>query len=198
MVRSPARDYTPPSKAVGKLIDRITDTLRAYLEQGGTRTDLVRAAGNDVAKLRSLFTRNDAPDWSGRSREYREAMSEVYSRLNVEGKRREALQFAVRFHAGNAIRAQAGADELESAGLGAVSPRDRIQRRRDAQAATAAAVGLQAGAAESLPKALAWASTLLEYAETLDAGKLTAKERAACRALLKDCRAALDTLADHL
>ncbi|MGW5402639.1 hypothetical protein [Streptomyces sp. NPDC003952] len=198
MVRRPAGPYVPPNKKVGRLLDRITDTLRDYLDQGGTRTDLLRAVGNYVADLRGQFTRNDAPDWSGRSREYQYAMSEVYDRLGVKGKQRENLQFSVRFHAGNVIRGRADADELEAAGLDAVSPRERILRTRATQAATAGAVGIQAGAAESLPKALAWAATLLEYATSLDAGGLTAKERAAGRALIQDCRDCLDTLAERL
>lgn len=198
MVSRPAGSYVPPNKQVAKLLDRITSTLRAYLDQGGTRTDLVRAAGNDIAKLRSLFTRNDAPDWSGRSNAYKQAMSEVYSRLNVTGARRESLQFTVRFHAGNAIREMAEAEELEAAGLDAASPRDRLQLRRDANEATAQAVGIQSGTAESLPKALAWAATLLEFAETLDATALTAEERDAARELCIDLTASLKTLRARL
>lgn len=198
MVRRPAGTYTPPSRKVGRLLDRITETLRAYLDQGGTRTDLLRDAGHDVADLRSMFTRNDAPDWSGRSRDYQHAMSEVYDRLGVKGKARENLQFSVRFHTGNVIRERAEADDLEAAGLDTVSPRDRILRNRAAQAATAGAVGIRAGAAESLPKALAWAATLLEFAQSLDVAGLTAREKAACRALVKDCRACLDALSAQL
>lgn len=199
MVRRPAGNYSPPSKAVAKLIDRITKALRAYLDQGGTRTDLLHAVGNDVAELRSLFTRNDAPDWSGRSREYQHAMSEVYDRLNVPaGKRRDALQFAVRFHAGNAIRERADTAELEAAGLTSVSPKDRIQNRRDALAAVAGAAGVQAGASESLPKVVAWAAMLLEYADGLDAGPLIPEERAAVRALARDIRKSLKALEARL
>lgn len=192
MTRRTADGYAPPNRRVAKLLDRIAATLREYLDQ--PRTDLLRAAGADVADLRALFTRNDAPDWSGRSREYRDAMTEIYNRLNVHGKDRENLQFNVRFHAGNVIRERADAGELEAAGLDTVSPRDRIQRKRDAALATAAAVGVRAGAAESLPRVMAWAATLLEYALSLDVAQLTKREKAACRALVKDCRACLDAL----
>lgn len=196
--RPTAGTYTPPSKPVARSLDRITETLREYLEQGGTRTDLLRAAGNDVVELRAMFTRNDAPDWSGRSREYQAAMSEVYNRLNVRGKRREALQAAISFHAGKVIRERADAAELEDAGMDLVPRNARIQRRRDTNAAVAAAAGIQAGATESLPKALAWAATLLEYTQTLDAEALTQVERSAARALVGDCRASLDALETNL
>lgn len=198
MVSRAANVYTPPSEAVAELLDRITETLRTYLEQGATRTDLLSAAGNDIAKLRSMFTRNDVPDWSGRSYAYKTAMSEVYSRLNVQGDRREALQFAVRFHAGNAIREMADASELEASGLDASSPRDRIQLRREVNAATAQAAGIQPGTAESLPKALAWAATLLKFAETLDAKALTEVEREAGRELCADLTASLKILRARL
>lgn len=199
MVRRPDKDhYVPPSKEVSKLLDRITKALREYMDQGGTRTDLLRAAGNDVAELRSLFTRHDAPDWSGRSYEYKTAMSDVYKRLNVKGDRKESLQVALRFHAGNAIRERAASEELEVAGLDATSPRDRIQLRRDVNAATAHAAGVQSGMVQSLPKALAWASTLLEFAETLDAKGLTPEERSASRALCTDLTKSLTTLKGRL
>jgi hypothetical protein len=193
MVRRPAGSYAPPTKAVGRLVDRITDTLREYMDQGGTRTDLLRAVGNDVAKLRSMFTRHDAPDWSGRSKEYQYAMSEVYDRLGVKGKRRESLQFAVRYHAGNAIREKADAGELEAAGLPEESPRDRLQT----QSRGLREAGLT-GAPDSILKALAWAATLAEYSTTLDIADLTATERAACRVLVSDCRRCLDVLEPRL
>jgi hypothetical protein len=196
--RRPTTDYAPPSKAVARLLDRITATLREYRDDGSNNTDLLRAAGNDVADLRGLFVRNDAPDWSGRSREYQSALSEVYNRLNLRGRERQTLAYNLRFHTGNIVRAREDADELEAAGLDTITPAARKARSRQANAAIAAAAGVQAGTPESLPKALAFAATLLEFAETLDAAALTKQERSAARALVGDCRKSLDALGKAL
>ncbi|MFC0623817.1 hypothetical protein [Kribbella deserti] len=194
MARPTSGAYTPPTKAVAKLIDQITATLRDYLEQGATRTDLIKKASKDVVKLRSNFTRNDAPDWQGRSGDYQHAMGEIYSRLNIRDQQRKKMQSLLSHHVNVALREQVDTEDLKALGFQEGSPNDRIAQKRDVNAATAGAVGIQAGNRETLPRAMALASVLVEHAETLTSLPLTAKERAAVKALAADIRKSLDSV----
>ncbi|MFB6726802.1 hypothetical protein ACFCV3_41925 [Kribbella sp. NPDC056345] len=198
MARHASNAYAPPDATVAKLIDDISATLRKYLDQGATQTDLVKAACADIVQLRSKFTRDDEIDWQGRSGGFQHAMGEVYSRLNVHDRQRKNLQSKISHYVNIRLREVANPEDLKAAGMSELSPNARIALRRDINAATATALGIQAGSGDSLPRVMGVAAMLTELATNLTDQPISREERAAVKALMSDIRKALTTISKDL
>lgn len=88
------------------------------------------AAGIIVAARELLITRSGDPDWPGRSHAYREWVREAYDGAHIDPAAVPAVQAAVRYHVGNALRERLTAEQLEAAGLRTLAPRERSAETR--------------------------------------------------------------------
>lgn len=118
-------------KPVETLVSHSASLLAEYLDAGRTRTDLLKEIAEDVVELRSMHHLEDGQtDWSGRSPEYRRAVSELYRRARVPHEQLDTVQAALRYHVGNLLRQRATAEDLAGVGLSATSPKERLARQR--------------------------------------------------------------------
>lgn len=98
------------------------------------RTARLQELGETLARLRGFYTTaNGLADWAGRSRDYREAVTEVYA--SAPASEVDRIKGTVRYHIGEAVRRVAPAAELEALGLTDAGP---AQRGRDARTAATA------------------------------------------------------------
>ena len=99
-------------------------------ERGGARR---RAAEAIVSAREYFYTSDGRPDWSGRTRAYRDFIAEVYGNAGVTRDDLASEQAAVRYHVGNVVRERVSDADLEDAGYRVASPRQRSIDRRSAR-----------------------------------------------------------------
>ena len=129
-------------RAVNALIKKATTLLSQYVQEGRTRTDLLKRTAVVVVDLRSHFALDDGrTDWSGRSQGYRQVISAIYQAAGIRPEYLDTVQSALRYHVGNLIRERASDDDLEAVGLTLTSPKERIGKNRSVVAAIAGSVG---------------------------------------------------------
>lgn len=117
--------------STNRLIEEGVSLMTAYLETNRTRTDLLKQLAELIVELRSRHTLEDGtPDWSGRTPEYRQAISEIYRRGGVPESLNDTIQAALRYHVGNLLRNRAPQTELKHVGLTSTSPKERMLRQR--------------------------------------------------------------------
>ncbi|MFG3014316.1 hypothetical protein ACGFZB_28635 [Streptomyces cinerochromogenes] len=139
-----------------------------------------------------LALRKQYGDWRGETKEYREAVMELYRQSNVRGDQLRRLKGNVRYHLGNAARRYLTARELRALELNELSPLERQQDRRVTNSAILRAVSASAEAAASTPAV---------EAATASAAKKTKKSRAASVERVPDQRGpgiVVKATADHL
>lgn len=165
---------------VNDLVREAARIVREY--QKHPRTPLLKELAPVIVELRSHFTLKDGrPDWSGRSPEYRQCMSDIFAKARVPADDLDRLQSALRYHVGNILRDRATKDELLSVGLTTVKPKERIQNTRDA---------LQAMKQTSAPRydvarLTAYAQALLEYIDDRVVARLDPDRAEASRLALE-------------
>ncbi len=197
MARPYLAGYTPPSEAVASKLDEITRLLRVYLDRGKSKA-VIQDASQEIVELRGMFTHDEGQDWRGQSGEYQHAIAEVWSRLELQQKERNTVQSLVRFHISNILAEKLSPEEKKRLNIKDKSPNARKKQGRDLNAAAASAVGIQAGANETVPRVLAVAANLVENAAALSSETLTKKERLAVKALISDIRKGVDALEETL
>lgn len=147
-----------------ELVDEGVRLLREYLASGRNRTDLLKDIAEVIVELRSQCSLGDGrTDWGGRSTRYRYLMSGIYSSAGVVAKERDTLQAVLRYHVGNLLRERAPQDDLESVGLMLVSPKERLNNRRQLVTALAAAGGKVDGS--DPVRILSYAEALLDVVD---------------------------------
>lgn len=176
-----------PRKSTARIVEEASALLGDYIRDGRTRTDLLKAVAALIVELRSRCTLDDGrADWGGRSLKYRTAMAEVYAGAKVDKAHLDTVQTALRYHVGNLLREKASADELDAAGLTAVSPRERLQTHRDVINALAATVASpETLKRPDLVRLLIHAEALLENCNAGEAGTMDPARRVAVRVSLE-------------
>jgi len=118
---------------VEELTSAAVRKLSEWRSTGRGNTSLLRDIAQDIASLRALHRTNEgATDWGGRSHEYRQTMSSIYTRAGVtDDVERQRVQNLLRHHVGNVVRERATDAELERSGFPAGSPAARLWEKRD-------------------------------------------------------------------
>lgn len=106
--------------------------MRAYLShQGAERTLAAKEVAEALLDARALIQGKDGkPDYLGRSRDYRDFVSETLDAADVAKEDRASLQAAIRYHISPMLR-ERFADEVESLGLSPGSTVERARRRKE-------------------------------------------------------------------
>lgn len=161
---------------------RAIRALRKYrdAEPGDpARTDRLKDAAAALVDLREYFTTSTGePDWLGATHAYKLAVRDVYSEAGMTHDEQVSTSGAVRYHAGNYLRAKLSEEEIEGLGLRRPGPRERHVERRStnsqllhalrssarAMRATAEALRQEDGTTpgEEAVRSLAVAATVLE------------------------------------
>lgn len=130
------------TRSRSSLVREATTTIRrAVIADGAERTRLLRHAADLLVDLRGLFTGHDgAPDWRGKSYDYRSLVRDIYADAGLPADSADSTKTALRYHIGIALRERLNADDLDDAGLHALDPRERQQARREAPAPKADAL----------------------------------------------------------
>lgn len=198
----PRVDASLRRKSSYQLIEDTVELLHDYLEQGSSRTDLLKAAAEHIVELRARHRLDSGDtDWAGRSQPYRTDIAEIYARAGVTTyQERDRLQSALRYHVGNLIRERATAEELERAGLYRETPRDRMHNTREAMQAAASVSGAMPKSLRGdLPRILAYAEALLEFADTQGSlDELEAKQLVSARLSLESINKRSEQLLERI
>lgn len=102
------------------------------------RTRLLRGVADLLVDLRALHTGTDGEtDWAGKSYAYRDAVRDIYAGAGLPADSSDSTKTALRYHVGNVLRERLTPDELVSAGLSRLDPRDRQASRRTSVEGTA-------------------------------------------------------------
>lgn len=111
---------------------RILRALRTVPEdERERRAVLTRDLAEASVAIREHFlTPEGAPDWTGRTWTYRDAIRNLYGEAGYSPEERAQTQGAVRYHVGNIVRRYLSPDALEDAGLRQDTPRERQQATR--------------------------------------------------------------------
>lgn len=124
-----------PRESLDELLDSGAALVRRWHQTEGPKTEVLRDLAHVVVDIRSRFRYEGAPDWAGRSWKYRRAIAAMYAVAGVPPDAVANVQGALRYHVGNALRERVPAEELESAGLKAASPKERVASARSEAAA---------------------------------------------------------------
>lgn len=172
-----------PSNAASEHVDKAVAILTEYLR--APRTALLRQLAEVVVEMRARATLGDgAPDWGGRSHEYRAQMSEVYERAGVPRENLDTIQAALRYHTGNLIRERASKEELLQVGLTTVSPRDRNAANREVMRAMTDAVGGRTPR-QDVDRLAVYAQAILEFIDEVAVPKLEGDRRSVAERALR-------------
>ncbi|MEI7516778.1 MAG: hypothetical protein WCK81_15435 [Betaproteobacteria bacterium] len=155
-------------------------------------TDSFITAARLVVDVRGQFfvDRNGAPDWLGRSYEYREWISGVYADA-AQGANRAKVTAALRYHVGNELRARLDDDTITELGLRKSTATEEAATYRKERAAVVAAVTGGTMAHTDPLRAVMAAKVLLDRADLSSADALT---RQAVDSLLKVAAARIKEL----
>lgn len=165
-------------------------------ERGGARR---RAAEAIVSAREYFYTSDGRPDWSGRTRAYRDFIAEVYSNAGVTRDDLASEQAAVRYHVGNVVRERVSDADLEDAGYRVASPRQRSIDRRTARSELLAQVsGGPLTTGEDILRAATLAHSLLARITATAARALPIAERRALGAEVDAISAEVTRLRDAL
>lgn len=127
---------TRSQRALADEVRRLLRALRkADPKDRERRTVLLRELAEVAVELREYFPIEGRPDWDGRTWHYRNYMRQLYRDANYSDAERNKTQAAVRYHAGNIVRAKLSAEELEELGLSSKGPVERARRARERQSA---------------------------------------------------------------
>lgn len=166
------------STVLAQLQDTATKQLRsAMVANDVDRTAHFRAVAEAYVDARALFyTKDGAPDWTGKTYAYRNWVREVTGGANIPASMRTTVQAAVRYHIGNVLRERLAPDELAAVGLRAVSPRERSVEKREG---TSAALNMLNGGAplDQLVDITTAAATFTRALRRVDTSGLTKEER---------------------
>lgn len=182
-------------KSTERLIDDAATALREYHAGGQHDPDYLRAAAKAVVELRSRFTRDKDgfPDWSGRTKPYRDAAAEVYRRAGFKPGEAEGWQRKLGYYVRLALDARdLPAAELEAVGIQPLNPKTRQTLKRTEDAALSAAFMPDTNAATRVHLA----ERLLVQAAAADLAELPAPHRAVIRISLDGIDAAASNLRD--
>lgn len=134
--------------------------VRSALEDREQRLEALRRLAALVVELRRYFYTDDgAPDWRGRTWDYRQRAADMFEAWGVPADSSGNLQASLRYHVGNRLREVLSDEELLAAGLRKAGPRERLHEARGIVAALAAAQGADLDA----PASLALAKRLVEH-----------------------------------
>lgn len=96
-------------------------------------TSLLREAAPIIVELRSRCALRDGrTDWSGRSREYHDYITDIYEGTGMSARDLSKLQSTLMYHVGNALRDRAKTEDLRAVGMAPTTPRDRACRGQQA------------------------------------------------------------------
>lgn len=114
------------------IVRAATRALRkAAVAEGAERTRLLRYTADLLVDLRALHSDAEGrPDWRGKSYAYRDAVRDIYAGAGLPAESGDATKTALRYHIGVALRERLSTDDLASAGLSQLDPRDRQAHRR--------------------------------------------------------------------
>ena len=171
---------SPDDAATRALVEQGVEILREYL--GTPETHYLKRLAPIIVALRGRHRLDDGrQDWSGRSPDYRRVISEMYAEAGVPKEKLDTVQAALRYHVGNLLREQAGEGELAAVGLTSVSPKERLQRNRDALNAQRELAAPRQDAA----RLSAYAQVLLDYIDESVLGELPPERLVATRLALE-------------
>lgn len=124
-----------PRKSLDELLDTGAALVRRWHQTEESKTEVLRELAHVVVDIRSRYRYDGAPDWAGRSWKYRRAIAAMYAVAGIPPDSVAHVQGALRYHVGNALRERVPAEELESVGLKAASPKERVASARSDAAA---------------------------------------------------------------
>ncbi|OZV74756.1 hypothetical protein CA850_29705 [Micromonospora echinospora] len=153
------------------------------------KTQLYREAAEATFALREHFDvgkdGKPEPDWSGRSREYREFIRSLYVKTGYDRDDAKTVQTAIRFHVGNLVRDRLSPEVVEDLGLKPEHATDRMKDYRRVRSAVVATAreSASSGNPDAL-RALAAAHVVLSKVSTAEVAALSGREREQARAVL--------------
>lgn len=186
------------TQSLQSLMDRAVGALRRYYSgPESERTECLReTAAAFVDARQHFFTREGTPDWLGRTYAYRSWVREAMGAANVPGDDLPTIQSAIRYHTGNALRAQLDEDQMDALGLKHSSPRERSVEKRERNSGTLALFG--GGAPISDPEDVLTAAALVEtFTRRIRFADMDASGRRQVAAALADLGARLDAVAEE-
>lgn len=179
--------------AVDDLVREATRIVREYEKHH--RTALLEELAPVIAELRSRCRLKDGrPDWSGRSHEYRQHMSAIFAKAGVSVDDRDRLQTALRYHVSSIIRDRATKDELISAGLDPVKPKERLRGTREALQA----MKKKSAQRHEVAKLTTYAQALLDYVDDRAVARLDQDHAEISRLALEASRGRVEELLARL
>jgi hypothetical protein len=157
----------------------------------------LRAFAEIVFDIRQEFSAEDGgPDFLGRSWDYRQVISEVYSRANIPSEDMPSIQAAIRYHVGNVMRERLTPKELEALGLKSSAPVERSREVRSNR--TKALNALRGTSLDVSPiEALRSIHRLLLLVNRTGLKRLAAAERREAEEILRDVAERIERLEDR-
>lgn len=125
-------------------------SLATWATEPTSKTVALKQLASLLVDLRSQYERNGMPDWSGRSFQYRAHVSTIFDSSDLSEKQRKDVVGLLRYHVGNELRDRLTSDELESAGLKAESPKQRVLQAKGSYKTAETAVKRLSEAVDSL------------------------------------------------
>lgn len=170
--------------AVASVVAEVIAATRE-VEDGQYNTSHMRKAAEAVVDLRATFIdREGRPDMGGNSFAYREALREAVAEAGVPASERTKLMTTIRYHIGNVMRDRYTAEQLESWGLGNLSPLERQRADRKSRSVAwrvSSDPELRVTEPGEIMSAARSAAALLD---NIDHGALDAKTRKAFTAIM--------------
>lgn len=108
--------------------EKALTALQAAVESPSTTSN--RAAAEAIIRLRRQFKHEGAPDWAGRSPEYRDTIERLYRQAGVPSDSESNMQANLRYHIGNALREAAPREDLMALGMAVEGPLGRMTKQR--------------------------------------------------------------------
>lgn len=117
---------------VDELVVQGEETLTAIIEAEKQPADQYRRLAELVVELRQRFQspNREIPDWAGRSKDYREAITRMYATVAIPPDSEAGVQARIRYHVSNRVREVAPAEDLTELGLSSEGSAEKAKTRR--------------------------------------------------------------------
>lgn len=190
-----------------ELARRLVRTLRKLKSTGSAdpgRTELLREVARLSVDLREHFvTPSGEPDWTARTWEYRNFLTDRYTDAGLSKDEARTIQAAVRYHVSKYVRERLAPEQVTALGLRPETSVDRSREQRDARRAllNAARHGLlptdgEAPSSADVLRALAGALLILQRVESSAVSGMSELDRVQARAVLSRVEARARELSD--
>lgn len=164
-------------------------SLRRYeAADAGERTRILRHVAEILVDLRALFyTRDGEVDWTGKGRDYRESIANLYGEAGIAPDEARTVRAAVAYHVSNVLRERLTSEDLEHLGLRPLPARDRAREQREHTRSTLSALTGAGGPLTDAAHAIQAARGALSLVSRIDPETLltiTPEERLALSTIL--------------